>query len=169
MARIILLRIASAREFVAARANSWCLRELASQACGFGNRARDRVRCERDLHFPRALWQSACEVRDACRGSGRASRGTSANRHADSQLSPENSCFKSAHAQGSHRSVSKMQLGAPIAHTSNRPEAHSRYSDSDADRFKQWCKKAEKMQLFVLRLPSAPRIEKMTAITSFQL
>jgi hypothetical protein len=61
-----------------------------------------------------------------------------------------------------------MQLGAPIAHTSNRPEAHSRYSDSDADR-KQWCKKAEKMQLFVLQLLSAPRIKIMTATTSFQL
>ncbi len=62
------------QDFVAARANSRCLRELASQACG--NRARDGVRCERDLHFPRALWQSTCAVRDAGRGSGRASRAT---------------------------------------------------------------------------------------------
>ncbi len=38
------------RDFVAATANSCCLRQLASQACGLGNTARDRVRCQRDLY-----------------------------------------------------------------------------------------------------------------------
>ena len=46
MTRIVLLHIASEKEFVAAKAMSCCSRDLASQARGLSDRARERVRCE---------------------------------------------------------------------------------------------------------------------------
>ena len=110
MVRFMLLRIASDRQFVAATANSCCLRQLASQACGLGNTARDRVRCERHLHFP-ALYGSVPAqfgmLADAVAGQAEPRHQTR------SQLSADNSCFKSAYARKARNRVCKCNWERP--------------------------------------------------------